>query len=778
MLYLFLQKVGDRFFFQQMLGPIYELKDREALLVEGSEFFRETDVRVILPYPDDKILFGTGSKGLYLYDGENIVEWNPELSRIMAACDLNCGILSSKGTYFLGTLLDGIFEVDLDGHVIDHISSENALQNNTVLSLFEDNQNNIWAALDRGVSYIQYTNNLHSYIDHNGNTGAVYDATIWKGRLFVGTNQGLFYTEAQNLNDADVFAKMKLIDGTQGQVWSLNIIDDKLYCCHNKGIREVTRDLTLEEPILRNGVYQIGEERISDKEVLLLSTYNSLRIVDKETNIIHNPGQISEPITNAMLDHLGNVWLEHANRGVYRCRLDKNLSGYTNFSYFGGSNNDGLPYKMRLFKIGGRIVLLGDNQFYTYNDVADKIESNETLNQCFQHIKGLKKIIHVKDAEFWALTNKTIYRFIYDGYKASITQHYNLGTDLSLVDDYENLAVIDNTTHIVCLDNGFLIYDENKEHAADYYLPIPFVEYLQTTNTGGQHNYIEWKKKNPVAYAHNTVCFGFSAMDVFPMNLSFQYKLVGVDNDWSPPQKVNKALYPRLPAGEYEFLVRTIDNSGNISGPVAVGFEILPPWYRTIWAYIVYVLLILLTLYIIWFSIEKRYRNIHLQKLRYRETKRLRDLAGELQHQVEQKDAELFTQTSFIIHKNELILKLKDIIDDFYQKNRTNASTVFYQKINKLLNNNLDTEEDWKRFLIKFEEKHAGFFKKMKLNYPDLTITDLRLCACLKLNLETKEIASLMNLSVKAIENNRYRLRKKLNLNPSDNLNDFILRID
>lgn len=176
--------------------------------------------------------------------------------------------------------------------------------------------------------------------------------------------------------------------------------------------------------------------------------------------------------------------------------------------------------------------------------------------------------------------------------------------------------------------------------------------------------------------------------------------------------------------------------------------------------------------------ILRRYRNLHLQKIRHRETKRLKMLAGELQQEVEQKSAELLTQTSFIIQKNELILKVKDIIDDFYSKNRNNALIPLSQKINALLNSNMNTEDDWKTFLLKFEEKHTGFFKKMKTLYPQLTNNDLRLCACLKLNLETKEIASLMNLSIRAVENSRYRLRKKLNILPSQNLNEFFLNID
>lgn len=150
----------------------------------------------------------------------------------------------------------------------------------------------------------------------------------------------------------------------------------------------------------------------------------------------------------------------------------------------------------------------------------------------------------------------------------------------------------------------------------------------------------------------------------------------------------------------------------------------------------------------------------------------------QLQYEIEEKNAGMFTQTSFIIRKNELILKLKEIVDEICDKNTQKGLIPLYQRINNLLANNLDTDDDWKMFLIKFEQKHHNFFRTLKKNYPLLTNNDLRLCACLKLNMDTKDIASLMNLSVRAVENNRYRLRKKLDLKPTQNLNEFFLDVE
>lgn len=175
---------------------------------------------------------------------------------------------------------------------------------------------------------------------------------------------------------------------------------------------------------------------------------------------------------------------------------------------------------------------------------------------------------------------------------------------------------------------------------------------------------------------------------------------------------------------------------------------------------------------------KKQLQAKNLKRMKIKETEFLRQMNEQLQNEIERKNAELFTQASFIIQKNELILNLKRIVDEICSKNTQKALIPLYQKINHLLANNLNTEDDWKIFLIKFEQKHHNFFKTLKEHYPQLTTNDLRLCACLKLNMDTKDTASLMNLSIRSIENNRYRLRKKLNLKSTQNLNDFFLTIN
>lgn len=207
-------------------------------------------------------------------------------------------------------------------------------------------------------------------------------------------------------------------------------------------------------------------------------------------------------------------------------------------------------------------------------------------------------------------------------------------------------------------------------------------------------------------------------------------------------------------------------------------FVVLSPWYLSLWAYLIYILLIMFIAYIVWVIILRRYKNKHLQKIRQREAERLQTINQELQSEIEKKDAEIFDQTSFTIQKNEIILSIKEVIDEFCLSSDNKTLKLLYQKVLPILNNNLEDDNDWKILLIKFEQKHTNFFKKLKILYPELTPNDLKLCACLKAKSRDKRHCLSYEFIDEIGRKQRYRLRKKLNLRSTQNLNDFILNLD
>lgn len=777
--FLLLLKVRNEYLVQGMYGPLYQLKDGKLSKIRGSEFLNGTTTRVILPYGKDRYLIGTSAGDIYTYDRKNFVPWNSALSRQLKGQELNAGIYCAKrNTYYLGTQLSGIYEVDAQGNILNHFSAANSLQNNTILALYEDNRNNVWTAMDRGLAYIRYTDGLSYYRPNDGDCSAVYAATLWNGYLLVGTNQGVYYTSEEKANEPEIFSSLKFVEGTQGQVWSLQQIDGHLYCGHNNGLLEIRPDFSI-RPLYRlnTGVFRIIAAAVNGKKIEIVVTYNGLLVINKETGKVNAMRQITDPIYNAEIDHLGNVWLETVSRGIYKCRLTEELDAFRYYTYYGHEKDDALPVHLQVFKASGRVVFLGGNRFYSYNEDSDNLRVNPLLTRCFRNISNIRHLVPVDSEESWAITDSSIYRFFYDGYIARISESHKVRTDnLSLITAFENISVLNDSLSLICLDAGFILHNSRHSKHRNVQLTPPNTEFLHA-GQGRENGYANLAKPIRIPYEDNTVTVGFSVNDGFAQSLSAEYLLEKVDSAWSRPERRNSISYARLPEGSYTLRLRATDELDNYSPDTVVNFEILPPWYRTVWWYLACCLLTLVGLSITFRLMKRRLQTKHLRRMKAQEAEHLRRMNKELQNEIEEKNAELFTQTSFIIRKNELILKLKGIVDEVCNKNTQKALLPLYQKINNLLANNLDTEDDWKMFLIKFEQKHRTFFKVLIEAYPSLTNNDLRLCACLKLNMDTKDIASLMNLSIRAIENNRYRLRKKLNLQPAQNLNEFFLTV-
>ncbi len=776
---IFLMKVYDELWIQKINGALFRLGKNELKIIPGSSLFSSTEVRVVLPFQNNQYLIGTSTMGFYIYDGNDFKKWDASISQIGQQYEINCGILKKNGNYFIGTILNGVYEVDRSGKVVNHFSADNFLQNNTLLALFEDHSGNIWAALDRGISYIQFFQGIDCHLDPSGKVGAVYSAALFENKLFLGTNQGVFYIDRDQLNQPGSLSQLKILEQTKGQIWDIKNDGDRLICGHNYGLKIIDKHLNVtSQPF--TGTYKITDFNYKGKPYFILGTYFIARIISDDMKVVTRFLDIPEPIISIEPDHLGNIWLGHAQKGIYRCRSNNDITEMKLLGSYGGDKNDSLPYHLEVFRIGTRVIFLGDDKFYVYNDLQDKIVEYEDMNRCFEKIHSLKNIIRLSDKFFFAITDNSIYKFFYDGYKFKIVDRFDIGNNnLSLVNMYENAIALDDSLSLICLDNGFLLHNNNTVLSEDSIIPAPHIKSITTSNTKDKQYYLPADGiDNNISYNQNTVLFAFSSKDVFAKNLSFQYQLTGVTNGWSKPAKINEVLFERLPKGNYTFILRTVDNLGNYSEPIKFSFTILPPWYASPWTFIGYFLIVFIIMFIVWSRVLRKYRNRHLLKVRMREELRLRRQNMNLRKEIEEKNEELFSQTSFIIQKNELIMKVKKEIDDFYNSySGKKILNPLYIKIESLLNRNMDIEEDWKMFLIQFEQKHTGFFRHLKEKYTDLTPNDLKLCACLKLNLSSKDIASLLNISLRGVENSRYRLRKKLHISPEQNLNEFFLNL-
>lgn len=143
-----------------------------------------------------------------------------------------------------------------------------------------------------------------------------------------------------------------------------------------------------------------------------------------------------------------------------------------------------------------------------------------------------------------------------------------------------------------------------------------------------------------------------------------------------------------------------------------------------------------------------------------------------LQAEIEAKSKELTTTSLQLINKNDILVNISGIAETFYKKKAVNEEC--YLKLRNVLKENLDQERNWEHFKRLFEEVHTDFFKNIKHNCPEITENELRLCAYLKINLQNKEIAKILNVTPDSLKTLRSRIRKKFCLEKDTVLEDYI----
>jgi DNA-binding CsgD family transcriptional regulator len=268
-------------------------------------------------------------------------------------------------------------------------------------------------------------------------------------------------------------------------------------------------------------------------------------------------------------------------------------------------------------------------------------------------------------------------------------------------------------------------------------------------------------------------------------NIEYSYQLKGYDEQWSEWSSKTEKDYTNLPPGRYNFKIKARDNLGHESQETTYSFEVEPAWYSTVWAQAFYVLVVL---YLLWLFYKIQEKKLSRQQLKFEEEqKRLKDahqlmieknekeiikLQNEkLENEVKFKNKELANATLHIVERTDALAKVKDELQILYKKTANNHDV---KKTLQLLNDIEKNNSNWSQFASHFDEVNNDFLKKIKNRYPVLSKTDLKVCAYLQLNLSTKEIAQLMNISVRGVEIGRYRLRKKLGISKEQNLTDFL----
>ena len=344
---------------------------------------------------------------------------------------------------------------------------------------------------------------------------------------------------------------------------------------------------------------------------------------------------------------------------------------------------------------------------------------------------------------------------------------------------FENITFLNNQKYLIGTSNGYVTVDLNKLPNKNYKIAINSIT-KQSINSKA----IDINKEEEGAFKNteNNIEFTYSVPEFDKyIDTEYQYQLKNMYPNWSNWSTKGSILFKNLPYGDYTFKVRARVGNTTTENTPSFSFTIDKPWYLTypaIACYALFIFLFSLFMHHVYKRYYRKQREQLLQKtnreLELKELENKQQLMrfnnDKLRQDIENKNRELGISTMSLIKKNEFLNAIKKELLNAKDSNST-------KQVIKIIDRNLNNNDDWHVFEEAFNNADKDFLKKIKSIHSELTSNDLRLCAYLRLNLSSKEIAPLLNISPRSVEVKRYRLRKKMNLPHESNLSDYILEI-
>ena len=763
---------------------------------------------------DNNVLIATDGGGLNVFDPQNNT-FRAYTSNKVISGSLNTNALydvciDRNDNVWLATFNGGVNVYKAHQTKFEYFSHTgnraNELSNRSVLGLCQSMDGNIWVGTDGGgLNVFERKNNRFSVVNNPNKIPNAVVKTIFEDknkRLWLGYfNGGL-----------------------------------ALYDRQSKSFRHYLSNPNNPLSISNNSVWSIAGD--SSGKLWVGTVGNGVNLFDPQTgqfkHFLSNDNDPTSLSHNGIMvvfaDKKDNIWVGTEHSGLNLYNRDKN-----NFSRFQHRSNDPLSINNDFIRSifedsrgrlwiategGGLNLWLGDGKFKHFTTQNGLISD------------ALMGISEDRDGYLWLSALEGISKFDTD--KGSF-QNFKFNKTLDGMSNQFNQSAVLRTLDGELLFGGInglniikpeVIAPNNiKPRIVLTDFKVFDVSALMGKLPDGRTIFegdISEVRRVELSYLDNAFSISFAALDFTePSRNQYAFKMEGFDHDWRYSTAEQRLVtYTNLDAGTYTFRVRGTNSSGEWSDNDArVEITIHPPFWKTIW----FRLLLFLTAVgvgVLAFRIylerretilrqrvlesEQEILNLKNQQLESEQailnlkndkleseqailSLKNQQLASEqailslkndkLATEIDTKNSELMSKVLQMAHKNEFLLGIKENLEGFKTASETERLKSL-RSLTRTLESEIENKENWEQFLLYFDQVNRNGIAELQAKHPQLTQNDLRMCALTRLNMSNREMATLLNISITAIEKSRYRLKKRLNLTAEDDLSHYLMSLN
>ncbi|MGQ1891453.1 triple tyrosine motif-containing protein [Thermophagus sp. OGC60D27] len=682
---------------------------------------------------------------------------------------------STSGIIYTGTLSHKMYSWQIRENQIKQIRNFSALQDKTVLNLFESREGLIWVLLNKGLDFIDPNAPLTLLFQGS----SIYDAVLSNNQLFIATNQGVFSSSRLTSDSILKQNDVTKIHGLEGQAWSLKAIGDKLFCAHDRGLFHI-----MGKRINRvgeyTGVWKLYPVSGSDN-LYFVCTYNGLgmiRVTSEGIEVIHEKIAGFDESTRDLMSvphDSHSYWVCHGYKGVFKINTNATHSRIVSTEHFHQQNGLPSPFNINVHRWRGMNIFSTNHGLYVFDKERGKFIVHTEMTHLLGQEKNIRQIIENGDTTWCIIDDQIAFidhananKVILDPF-LSLKGTLNRGMECIVPVKGSNEVLIGTTNGLFAFKPASSPIDGSADGPSTQ---IRRLSYNMKDSTVLRRVDL---LNSPFVFPNEVynVQFQLSAPGIKDKtNIRYAFRLEGQMDQWSQWQEKPDVSFSFLKSGNYTLIVKAKSLSGELANPTQFSFIIESAWYAT-WPWIIFWVAVGLTIV---FSLFKQIQKIILkekEKTRAEEQKLQKAREIELENQIimrekQRIEAENIEKSKDLVNNTLLVAKMRELLIDLQtelnniRKNAKNDSVR--KSILNMVRNiqiSLNDERQYQLFDTNLERVHQELFNNLKSRYPTITAKELRLCAFIKMELTNKEMASIFNISVRGVETARYRLKKK-----------------
>jgi ligand-binding sensor domain-containing protein/DNA-binding CsgD family transcriptional regulator len=773
--------LASKLFTQDSEGKLFEIKEGNL----SPAYAQNKAGRIVsgLIAKDNGYLVFYNSGEIEFASSFGVTDDLPQLSAALEGKYVNHVTELSDTRLVIATQRSGLYLYDVITGEIENITVEDGLQGNACLRTFQDNSGNLWVGMQNGMALVDISSPMRLINQKIDLQGSGYEAFESDEGIYYTTSNGIYFLPEGG-------SKCTFLQGTEGPSYGVQKILNRIYAGHHTGL------FLLEAGKARriaatNGIWNVKQLK-SNPKYAIGGTYSGLYLFrvneNQELEGVQRIKGFSESSKFFEEDNSGSIWVGQFYKGLYKLQLSADLKS-ANVDKV--SDRYDLPIKdhIILSRIDNEIYIATERGIYLIDQVKDQIVEAEMFSEVvgkswvYLLVQGSNKNIYIyteNNVGFYKQVSSNNYVYV----PSSLFQLRH-----SFNNDLLNVSVNIQDGVMFNANEGFINYKSELEDRLST-IKEPLISRVYVVDDDSIlferlpfENKSETKNSLTITQGIRVLQFmveSFKFKDIG--DRKFRYLLKGFDKDYSEWTDATIKEYTNLKEGDYEFYVQSLNSFGEHITSQPFHIKVEPPFYRTGFMKFIYFIIVVLIMIKIYQFQRQYYRRkqANLDRVRKEELsekqlelQRLKD--EKVQSELSHLNNLLAASTMNLVVKNEFMENIKEELKEVNLKAEISERRQALEKIVKEIDKTLKLQEDWQQFEYHFDRVHGDFLTRLTTEFTDLTPGEQKLCAFLRLKMDTKEIANLMAISLRGVEVARYRLRKKFNLETHQNLSKFIL---